>query len=78
MKNTKTTSVKALIISINYNLARTDNRATVDYKMALCMVLESILMDTGNYQGFGFIDNNDSETGSMGYYSRFYYINGRL
>jgi len=78
MKNRKTTSVKALIIHINYNLARTDNRATVDYKMALCQVLESILMDTGNYQGFGFIDNNDSETGSMGYYSRFYYINGRL
>jgi hypothetical protein len=74
----KTTSVKALIKDINHSLARTDKRATADFKLGMCVVLESILHSTGNYKGFGFIDNSDSETGTLGYYSRFYYTSHKL
>ena len=74
----KTTSVKTLIKDINHNLARTDKHATADFKLGMCVVLESILHSTGNYKGFGFIDNSNSETGTLGYYSRFYYTSLKL
>jgi hypothetical protein len=74
----KTTSVSTLIKYVNQNLTRKDEYATVGYKMGLCDVLESVLHSTDSYRGFGFIDSDDSETGSLGYYSRHYYISNKL
>tara|TARA_B100001094_G_scaffold330879_1_gene397305 strand:- start:1994 stop:2227 length:234 start_codon:yes stop_codon:yes gene_type:complete len=74
----KTTSVKDMIEDANFNLARTDPFATTDYKRAICDMLEGVLMNTGNYRGFGFIDNDDSDHGTHGYYARYYYISKKL
>jgi len=41
-------------------------------------MLEKVLMETGNYAGFGFLDNNDSDTGTLGYYSRHYYYSSKM
>ena len=74
----KTTSVLTLIKYVNQNLTRRDEYATVGYKMGLCDVLESVLHSTDNYSGFGFLDNDDSKTGTVGYFSRQYYISNKL
>jgi len=74
----KTMSVYDLIMQTNSQLKRTDEYATTDYKRALCDILEFALHQTKNYNGFGFINNRDSELGTLGFYSRFYYIKSKL
>ena len=59
----KTHPVADLLAFANYQLARTDEFATVDFKCGICSMIERVLHDTGNYEGFGFLDNNDRETG---------------
>ena len=68
----KTHPVADLLAFANYQLARTDEFATVDFKAGICSMIERVLHDTGNYEGFGFLDHSDCETGTLGYYSRFY------
>ena len=68
----KTHPVADLLAFANYQLARTDEFATVDFKAGICSMIDRVLHDTGNYEGFGFLDNDDRETGTVGYYSRFY------
>jgi len=72
-KSRKTADVKSVLKFANYQLQRTDEHASRDYKRAICDMIETVLHETGNYSGFGFIDNKNSELGSLGYYSRFYY-----
>ena len=74
----KTINVYDLLLTINYNLQRTDKRATKEYKSALCDTIESVLHKTGNYNGFQFLSNEDMETDTLGYYSRVYYISRNL
>jgi hypothetical protein len=62
----------------NGMLARTDVYADSKFKAGISTAIESILMKTGNYKGFGFLNNEDSETGTLGYYSRVYYTNHKL
>jgi|TARA_R110001583_G_scaffold152574_1_gene304478 hypothetical protein len=69
----KTIAIKTLLETINFNLQRTDPNATRDYKKALCDTIETALFATGNYHGFMFINNDDSEIDSLGYYSRQYF-----
>ena len=68
----KTHSVADALAYANYQLSRTDEFATVDFKAGICSMIENILHATGNYEGFGFLCNDDRETGTLGYYSRFY------
>ena len=68
----KTHPVADLLAFANYQLARTDAIATVDFKCGICAMIERVLHDTGNYEGFGFLDHDDCQTGTLGYYSRFY------
>ena len=68
----KTQPVADILAFANYQLARTDEFATVDFKAGICSMIERILHNTGNYEGFGFLDHDDCETGTLGYYSRFY------
>ena len=72
MPGRKTVDVLMLLKWANKNLAREDEFATVDFKAGICSMIERVLHDTGNYEGFGFLDNSDRETGTLGYYSRFY------
>jgi hypothetical protein len=69
----KTIEVTEMLDWANGMLARTDVYADSKFKAGICTAIENILMKTGNYKGFGFLNNVDSETGTLGYYSRVYY-----
>ena len=71
-KGKKTTEVSVMLDWANTQLKRTDEFATTDFKAGIAATIERILLNTNNYKGFGFINNNDSEIGTLGYYSRFY------
>jgi len=72
----KTTPVVDLVEYANRQLRRTDKFATKEYKAGIIDMIEQILHTTDNYQGFMFVDNDDSETDTLGYYSRQYYFRG--
>ena len=74
----KTIEVTEMLDWANEMLARTDVYADSKFKAGICTAIESILTKTGNYKGFGFLNNEDSETGTIGYYSRVYYTNHKL
>ena len=77
-RSRKNMSVYDLILFTNHNLERTDEWATLEYKRGLIDTLEYVLHLTKNYNGFGFINNDDSEVGTLGYYFRHYYIKRKL
>ena len=68
----KTVPVLRMLKFANQQLARTDEWATKEYKIGIINMLEEVLFATDNYAGFGFIDNDDSELSTLGYYSRQY------
>jgi hypothetical protein len=70
----KTIDVKFLIEYGNTQLSRTDEWATKDFKSGICCMIEKTLHETNNYKGFMFINNDDSEIDTNGYYSRRYYV----
>ena len=74
MKGRKTVEVKGMVEWANKQLARTDEYADVGFKSGVCTTIEEILHISNNYQGFGFINNEDSDCGTLGYYSRYYYF----
>ena len=74
----KTIPVLRMLKFANQQLARTDEWATVEYKIGIVNMLEEILHATDNYAGFGFIDNDDSDTGTLGYYSRVYCYSNKM
>ena len=78
MPGRKTVNVLMLLQWANKNLAREDEFATVDFKSAICTMLEMVLHETGNYEGFGFQDNDDSDCGTLGYYSRIYWYSDKM
>lgn len=69
----KTINVLQLLEWANHNLSRDDEFATAGFKSGICRMIETVLLETGNYEGFMFQDNNDSDTGTLGYYSRSYF-----
>ena len=77
-RSKKTISVSNMIDYANANLARTDVYATKEFKVGITIMIEEILHRTDNYWGFMFIDNNDSKTDSLGYYSRKYFKSHKL
>ena len=74
----KTTPVLGLLVYANAQLGRTDKFATKEHKAGVCSMIEHILMDSGNYSGFAFLDNSDSDTGTIGYYSRQYFYSNTM
>ena len=68
-----TVPLKQLVTWANRELARTDSAATKEYKMGICNMIEDALHYCRKYKGFGFIDNDDSKVGTLGYYSRVYF-----
>jgi hypothetical protein len=69
----KTVEVKTLIDFGNNQLKRTDEMADVSFKIAICTMVEKALHSSNNYEGFYFLDPEDCEHGSDGYYSRHYF-----
>lgn len=60
----------------NKQLRRSDEYATRNpyFKSGICTMLEEILHKADRYEGFSFINNDDSEHGTLGYFTRRYYI----
>ena len=78
MPGRKTVDVLMLLQWANKNLAREDEFATVDFKSGICIMIEMVLHESGNYEGFGFQDNDDSDCGTLGYYSRIYWYSDKM
>ena len=74
----KTIDVLTLLEWANKNLQREDEYATVDFKAGICSMIEMVLHESDNYAGFGFHDNSDSDTGTLGYYSRSYFYSTKM
>ena len=74
----KTVNVLKLLEWANENLKRDDEFATVDFKCGICSMIEMVLHETGNYEGFMFQDNDDSDCGTLGYYSRSYFYSAAM
>ena len=74
----KTHPVADILAYANYQLSRTDEFATADFKAGICSMIDNILHETGNYEGFSFLNHDDCETGSLGYYSRCYTFSHNL
>ena len=77
-RSKKTISVSNMIDYANANLARTDAYATKEFKIGVTIMIEEILHRTDNYWGFMFINNDDSKTDSLGYYTRKYFKSHKL
>ena len=72
-KKKKTLGVSHMLDYANNQLARTDEYGSMDFKSGVCAMIERILHDTENYNGFMFVNPNDSDHGSLGYFSRKYF-----
>ena len=74
----KTVDVLTLLEWANKNLERDDEYATVEFKSAMCSMIEMVLHETDNYEGFMFLNHEDSDTGTLGYYSRSYFYSRKM
>lgn len=74
----KTIKVTEMLDWANEMLARKDEYADAKFKSGICTTIERILFNSDNYKGYGFLNNEDSECGTLGYYSRVYYTNHKL
>ena len=72
-KGRKTIEVKGLLEWANIQLQRNDVYADTGFKSGICTMIERILMDTGNYDGYMHLDKDDCEFGTNGYFSRKYF-----
>ena len=74
----KTVNVLTLLEFANNNLKRDDEFATAEFKAAMCAMIEMVLHETDNYVGFMFLNHEDSDTGTLGYYSRSYFYSAKM
>tara|TARA_R110002074_G_scaffold354281_1_gene526097 strand:- start:516 stop:785 length:270 start_codon:yes stop_codon:yes gene_type:complete len=74
----KTVNVLSLLEWANKNLKRKDEFATVDFKCGICAMIEMVLHESDNYAGFMFQNSDDSDTGTLGYYSRSYFYSEKM
>ncbi len=54
MTKRKKINVIAVLTEANKQLAKQDDEATEDFKKGVCIMIERILMDTGNYNGYNY------------------------
>lgn len=74
MAKRKTVSVIEMVEFANVQLKRFDDDATKEFKDGICVMVENILLKSGYYSGFQFLDNNDCGINTLGHVSRKYYI----
>jgi hypothetical protein len=74
----KNASVSMMIDYANDQLKRTDEFATKEFKEGVCVMIQQMMHRTNTYSGFMFNNNDDSETGTLGYYSRRYFKSSNL
>ena len=68
----KTIKVETVLNYANKQLKRTDEFANENFKSGIIAMIENVLMETGNYNGYMFLDSEDSEFGTPGYFNRQY------
>ena len=74
MAGRKTHSVGRMLAKANWQLQKPDFMISLDQKRIICMMIESVLHETGNYEGFGYIDKEVPEMQDPREYRRIYYI----
>jgi hypothetical protein len=74
----KTHSVGRMLAKANWQLQKPDSMITLDQKRIICMMIESVLHETGNYEGYGYIDDKTPAMLSPQEYRRIYYIHKRV
>ena len=72
-KGKKTIEVKELLEWANNQLQRNDEYADTGFKSGICTMIEKVLMNSGNYNGYYHLDKDDCEFGTIGYFSRTYW-----
>lgn len=72
MAKRKNISVKSMVEWANTQLARTDEYATDKFKAGVAVTIEKILTESGNYEGFRFLNPESSSVGDPDYYAREY------
>ena len=72
-KGKKTVEVKELLEWVNAQLERQDPYADVGFKSGIAAMIERVLMDSGNYNGYMHLDKDDCDFGTNGYFSRKYF-----
>lgn len=69
----KTIEVGTLLHRVNYFLD--SDRNTADEREVMCTFIEGVLIDTGNYQGYRYLNTSEIEgNGSR----RFYFVNSKI
>ena len=69
----KTVEVGTLLHRVNYFLA--SENSTAEEREVMCTFIEGVLFDTGNYQGFRYLDTDEIEgNGSR----RFYFVSSKI
>ena len=71
MKGRKTVNVEGMLQWANKQLARTDEYATQSFKAGISHMIEKVLTESNNYNGFGYLTAGDWEKGIE--YNRYYY-----
>lgn len=56
-KGRKTVSVEAIVDQVNTSLK--ESTCSSETRMGMCTVLEQVLMASGNYNGFRYLDQNE-------------------
>ena len=70
----KTVEVGTLLYRLNYFLANAI-RSTADEREVMCQFVEGVLFDTGNYEGFRYLDTDEIEgNGSR----RHYFVSSKI
>lgn len=69
-KARKTTQVSEILNYANEQLKRTDEFATQKFKAGICTLVERILMDTKNYNGYRYLHKGEWQRNE---FSREYY-----
>ena len=69
----KTIKVDIMLEYANTQLRRTDEFADKSFKAGVCVMIEKILRDANTYNGYCHLDADNSDTGTLGDYSRCYF-----
>lgn len=69
----KTVNVEEIKQHANQLLQSNGEFFTKEFKAGICTMIEKVLHLSNNYNGFMFIDNNDSEVDTLGYFNRRYF-----
>jgi hypothetical protein len=73
----KTVEVGALLYRLNYFLK--NDKGSVDEREVMCSFVEGILFDTGNYEGYRYLDAREYAGEAEGLGSRrFYFVSSKI